>query len=136
MDEKTQKLLDRTFRFSVHCLRFLAEVPKDDINRVLIYQLAKSSTSIGANYEEAQAAESRADFAHKVGVSLKEARECHYWFRLFHEISNNFVNHEQLITLINEASELKKIFGKIRYSTRKENLSNDTYPFHLFPLSI
>ncbi len=123
MDEKTQILLDRTFKFSVYCLRFLADVPKDDINRVLIHQLAKSSTSIGANYEEAQAAESRADFSHKIGIALKESRECHYWLRLFHEVGNRSVNHEKLITLINEVSELKKIFGKIRSSTRKDNIS-------------
>ena len=118
MNEKTQVLLDRTFQFSVHCLRFLSNIPKNDINKVLINQCSKSSTSIGANYEEAQAAESKPDFSHKVGVALKEARGCHYWLRIFNEIDNPSLNKKQLNYLINEVSELKKIFGKIRYSTK------------------
>jgi len=57
------------------------------IYSTLIYQLTKASTSIGANYEEAQAAESKDDFIHKGGIVTKEARECVYWLRLLSELT-------------------------------------------------
>jgi four helix bundle protein len=52
------------------------------VNRPLARQLLRSGTSIGANVEEAQAGESRADFIHKASIACKEARETHYWLRL------------------------------------------------------
>jgi four helix bundle protein len=75
MNPKTEELLERTFRFGINCLKFLNGLPKTKINSVIVYQLAKSSTSIGSNYEEAQAAESCKDFVHKIEIVSKEARE-------------------------------------------------------------
>ena len=69
MNPKTEELLNRTFEFGVNCLLFLESLPKTKVNAVITFQLAKASTSIGSNYEEAQGAESSKDFIHK---NLKE----------------------------------------------------------------
>ena len=78
---------------------------------MIIHQLAKSSTSSGANYEEAQAGSSKSDFINKVNISLKEMRESNYWLRIIKEI--NVAPDEDIFLLINESEELKKILGKI-----------------------
>jgi len=66
----------------------------------LRYQLAKSSTSSGANYEEAQGAISRADFKNKVHISLKEMRESHYWLRIIKQRNAKNNNIECLLKRI------------------------------------
>ena len=87
--------------------------------RVPRYQLAKSSTSIGSNYEEAQAAESKKDFIHKIGVVSKESRESHYWLRIIKPIADSKVESEKLEYLLSEATEFKKIFVSIRLSAQQ-----------------
>lgn len=119
MKPETQKLLDRTFNFGVSCLKFISSLPQNHEYNVIKNQLARSSTSIGVNYEEAQAAESRKDFVHKIGIASKEARESHYWLRIIKEILDNNVDYDTLQYLINEALELKKIFASIKLSSQK-----------------
>ena len=119
MKPETQKLLDRTFNFGVGCLKFISLLPQNSEYNVIKNQLAKSSTSIGANYEEAQAAESKKDFGRKIGITSKETRESHYWLRMIRAISDNNVDYDKLNYLINEALELKKIFVSIKLSSQK-----------------
>jgi four helix bundle protein len=121
MDIRTEELLDRTFGFGVAVLRFLATLPPDQAYRVSSYQVAKASTSIGANYEEAQAAESRKDFVHKIGISLKEARESHYWLRVIHALLEDPTRQKTARKLIQEAEEYKKIFTSIKLSAEEKN---------------
>lgn len=74
---------ERAFEFAVRIVKvcqFLDEQP--GVGRTLGKQLIRSGTSIGANLEEAQAGQSRADFISKNAIALKEARETHYWLRL------------------------------------------------------
>ena len=73
-------------------------------------QLVRCGTSIGANYEEAHGAQSRADFAHKMQIALKEARETRYWLCLVleAELATGF----GVEALINEATQLRAILGK------------------------
>lgn len=75
------------------------------------YQLVKSGTSIGANVEEARAAYSRADFASKMSIALKEARETRYWIRLIREA--HLVEAPLLDPLLDEATQVMKILGAI-----------------------
>ncbi|NQV36887.1 MAG: four helix bundle protein [Candidatus Marinimicrobia bacterium] len=119
MNNKTEELLERTFRFGVNILQFLNTVPRNDILRVPVHQLAKSGTSIGANYEEAQAAESKKDFAHKIGIVLKEVRESNYWLRIFCELVTDKDLRREIQQLENESIELRKIFSTIRKSSTK-----------------
>lgn len=105
-------LNERLFNFAVRIIKFLQSLPKNPENSAIRYQLAKSSTSSGANYEEAQAGSSKADFANKVRISLREMRESNYWLRIIKaaELSNN---KNELEVLITESFELKNILGSI-----------------------
>jgi four helix bundle protein len=78
-----KKITDRTFEFAVKIVELAIELDaKSQSGRVLGKQILRAGTSIGANVEEAQAGESRADFQHKYNIALKEARELKYWLRL------------------------------------------------------
>jgi four helix bundle protein len=91
--DKTE-LEKRTKIFAIKVIRFVAKLPKNKTTDVLGYQLLKSGTSIGANYREANRAESRNDFMHKIGVVSKEAAETQYWLELF-RASCNIYNHRE-----------------------------------------
>jgi four helix bundle protein len=75
-------LQERLFKFAVDVIKMLRSLKGGNDLRIISNQLAKAATSSGANYEEAQAAVSRADFGYKVGISLKEMRESNYWLRI------------------------------------------------------
>ena len=77
-----RQLEERTLVFAVAIVRFVAGLPRTDTGAVIGRQLLKAGTSIGANYREANRAESRDDFIHKTGVVLKEAAETDYWLAL------------------------------------------------------
>lgn len=104
-------LLDRTFNFGVRCLKFLRTLPNTSEYQIIKYQLGKASTSVGANYEEAQAGASKADFRNKVRISLKEARESNYWLRVIKTLDDN--TNSELDYLVNESKELKNIMASI-----------------------
>lgn len=86
--DKTE-LEKRTKIFAIKVIRFVAKLPKNKTTDVLGYQLLKSGTSIGANYREANRAESRNDFMHKIGVVSKEAAETQYWLEPFIKFENS-----------------------------------------------
>ena len=75
MIKNKEDLAERLFRFAVDVLKYLKSIKSSIENNVIKNQLAKAATSGGANYEESQAASSRADFTNKVKISLKEMRE-------------------------------------------------------------
>jgi four helix bundle protein len=104
-------LKKRTFKFAVDVLLILRTVPNSKENDVIKYQLSKSGTSVGANYEESQATNSRADFKHKISICLKEIRETNYWLRIMESIIIG--NQNEVKRLIQESAELKLIFGSI-----------------------
>jgi four helix bundle protein len=120
MDKRTQDLLDRTFNFGVGTLKFLRKLPYEPIYKIPKFQVARSSTSIGANYEEAQGAVSKKDFSNKIGISYKEARETTYWLRVLQELYEEEKHKTDFSKLIKEAEELKFIFLAIRKSATKE----------------
>jgi len=77
----------------------------------------KSGTSVGANTEEAQAAQSKPDFISKNSIALKEARETHYWLRLL--IAAGIMPEKKLAELRDESEELKLILGSIVVSAKR-----------------
>ena len=114
----TRDIVDRTFSFALRIVklcRYIEQTP--GISRSLSLQLLRSGTSIGANVEEAQAGQSRADFVSKMAIALKEARETGYWLRLLRESA--IADSGSLDLLIKEASELSNILGAIIAKTRK-----------------
>lgn len=112
-------LNERLFNFAINCLKFIRHLPNIAEYKVIKYQLAKSSTSSGANYEESQAGSSKADFNNKVRISLREIRESNYWLRII-KAMQDFNNSEELTFLIQESNELKNILGSIVQKTRSK----------------
>lgn len=112
-------LAERLFKFAVRVIKFLRNLPNEPEFNNIRFQLSKSSSSSGANYEEAQAGYSKTDFLFKIDISLREMRESIYWLRLIDAtIEFEGILKEELINLIKESSELKNILGKISSSTR------------------
>jgi four helix bundle protein len=107
------ELTQRLFNFAVRTIKFLKTLQNSPEVSVIRYQLIKSSTSSGANYEESQAGSSKADFTNKVRISLREMRESNYWLRLIKATVDNGYDADELTWLINESTELKKILGAI-----------------------
>ena len=128
MNAKTEELLERTFNFGVNCLKLIETLPKTKSYSIIAFQLAKASTSVGANYEEAQAAESSKDFVHKIGVVSKESRESNYWLRVLNEVLPISLKTEKFQNLLNESLEFKKIFITIKLNAQKNlrNKKNDS----------
>ena len=84
---------------------------------ILSKQLLRAGTSIGANVEEASAAQSRKDFAAKMAISSKEARETHYWLRLIRD-SQLCINID-VVSLIQQCEELIRILTAIVKTAQK-----------------
>ena len=113
MENDLQK---RLFRFSVNVIKEVRNLPNSKEYQVISYQLLKSATSVGANYEEAQGAVSKADFSNKVGIALKEIRETNYWIRILIELSEkeNPWQEKEI-----ESKELMNILGTIKMKTSR-----------------
>ena len=122
MDKK--ELEKRTKKFALEVIRFVADLPKNKITDVMGYQFLKAGTSIGANYREANRAQSRQDFIHKIAIVEKEASETQYWLELFD--ASNIGDPESLSWLLQESAELLAIFtsiGKTAKSNQKRKRS-------------
>jgi four helix bundle protein len=122
-DEKDKKydLEERTAKFGEDIIEFAKKVPKNVITLPLITQLVKAGTSVGSNYCEADCAESRKDFEHKIGICKKESKESKHWLRMIAkavpELKDEAKRHWK------EAIELQLIFISIVKKSRshKEN---------------
>jgi four helix bundle protein len=93
----------------------VATLPKDKIGNVIGCQLVDSGTSIGANYREANRAESRKDFIHKIGIVEKECTETEYWLEPCQEA--NIGDGPERQWLLKESGELLAIFTRIGKSS-------------------
>jgi len=116
-------LLDRTFNFGVNCIKFLRNLPNYPEYKIIRFQICKSATSLGANYEESQAGSSLKDFRNKIRISLRETRETNYWLRIIKSL-NDFES-SQLDALLKESFELKNIFGSILNKTKDKKDNNN-----------
>ena len=112
-------LEERTKVFSKDIIDLLIKVRKNEINRNLISQLARSATSVGANYCEANGASSRKDFKNKIYICKKEIQETKYWIEMV--AKSNPEEKEKLRILWKEAHELTLIFNKISSTLRNNN---------------
>jgi len=117
IEKKKYDLKERTTRFGEEILKFAKKIPKNVVTIPIIGQLVKAGMSIGANYREADCAESRADFVHKIGICTKEASETIHWLRMV--IIAVPEMEEEVNKLLDEAQQLNKIFNSIRSSTKK-----------------
>ncbi|OGZ31753.1 MAG: four helix bundle protein [Candidatus Niyogibacteria bacterium RIFCSPLOWO2_12_FULL_41_13] len=114
--KKNFDLEERTAKFGEEIIRFAKKIPINEVTKPLINQLVKAGTSIGANYCEADDAESKKDFNHKIGICKKEARETKHWLRM---IAVTILElKEEARKLWQEAKELNLIFNAIVRSSK------------------
>ena len=113
MDNKefSKKLEERTRKFAVSIIRLSTSLPNTTESMVVRNQIAKSGTSIGANYREANRARSRADFNNKIKICESEASETQYWLEVI--VEAGWLSREQVKSDYNECSELLAIFTTI-----------------------
>ena len=109
-------LEERTAKFGEDIIEFAKKVPKNVITIPLISQLIKAGTSVGSNYCEADCAESRKDFEHKLGISKKEAKESKHWLRMIAKAVPELKDDAR--KLWKEANELQRIFISIIKKSR------------------
>lgn len=117
-NKKIYDLEERTAVFGEMIIEFAKSLTKNAINNPLINQIIRSGTSIGANYMEADAAESKKDFNHKIAICKKESKETRHWLRMISKA--NPEKSEQCRGLWQEAHELLLIFSAILKSKNKK----------------
>ncbi len=98
----------RTLRFALKIIEFVSTLPNNKTGEVIEFQLVKAGTSVGANYREANRAESRNDFIHKLAIVEKESSESLYWLELCQEAG--FGRGALREWLLQESKELLAIF--------------------------
>ncbi len=116
-DKDKYNLEERTAKFGEDIIEFAMSIKKNDVNRILINQAIRSGTSIGANYCEADGAESKKDFNHKIGICKKESKETMHWLRMIAKANPD--RAKKCRKLWQEAHEFALIFSAIIRS-RKE----------------
>jgi four helix bundle protein len=119
-----QDIQERTFKFGVRVVNLVERMPRKLSAEVLAKQLMRSGLSVGANMQEADGAESKDDFIHKVSVAYKEVRESRHWLKTIQETVMK--GDEEVAELWKEADELVRILFAI---LRKARLS-DERPSH------
>jgi four helix bundle protein len=105
-DELSERLLD----FAVRCGKVVDALPESRLGRHVAGQLVRCATSPAPNYEEARAAESRADFMHKLQIGLKELRESGMWLRFI--MRSKLLPNEKLKDLVDESGQLVRLLAK------------------------
>ncbi len=110
MKSERSDLSERLLNFAANVIKLAAALNRTAPGRHIANQLMRSSTSSGANYEEACGAESKADFIHKMQLVLKELKESLYWLKLTRKSA--LIADERVDPLLKESQELVNIIAK------------------------
>ena len=116
-ESKRRDIVERTFGFSLRVVRVCQACERSPASRSLVGQLLRSATSVGANVEEAQAGQSRADFLSKMSIACKEAREANYWLRLLS--ASDLLPVSESRELLDESHEIVAILTAIVKRTKE-----------------
>ncbi|MBI4165702.1 MAG: four helix bundle protein [Acidobacteria bacterium] len=108
--EDPRNLNYRLLEYGARVIKLVEFLPKTLVGRRIGDQLLRSGTSAGANYEEAQGAESKDVFVHKRQIALKELRESNYWLRLL--LRAGVLTLEELSNLLDESGQLRAMLSK------------------------
>ena len=111
---KDNLIMELTFQFSLKIITY-SDLLNENRKFVLANQLLRSGTSIGANVTEAQNAESKADFIHKLKIAAKEANETEYWLHL----CNQAPEYPEPVGLLGEITSINKVLNKIIGSSKR-----------------
>lgn len=117
-NKQNNLIVELSFEFALKIIRY-AELLEADRKYIIARQLLKSGTSIGANVREAQNAESKADFIHKLKIAAKEAEETIYWL----ELCQNSEGYQSCHDLLRCCNDIVRILSKIISSSKKRNCS-------------
>ena len=112
------ELRERTKQFALSIIKVIEALPNTVTGRAISNQLVRCGTSLGANYRAACRGRSKAEFNSKLHIVLEEADESVFWLEIIKE--KNLLSDDKIISLLNEAEELTKIFSK-SYYTAKQN---------------
>ena len=104
---KENVLIDLSKQFAVDIVNLYTEIKENRKSNILLNQLLRSGTSIGANIHEANYAASKADFINKLQISLKECYETDYWLGLFKD--TNMITPEEYNNLFSQCSKIRKL---------------------------
>lgn len=118
---KENLIVTLTFQFALNIVRFTEKLEADR-KFIVAKQLIRCGTSIGANVSEAQNAESKADFIHKLKIAAKEADETEYWLEICHQ-SENYPDCEELLAKIHS---IKKVLSKIIATSKNNRINSST----------
>ena len=122
MNEKKNIIKDRSFLFAKRIIKLYKYLTESKKEFVISKQLLRSGTAIGALVREAQNAESRADFIHKLGVAQKECDESLYWLELLYE--SDYLIEIEFISIQKEAIDLLKMIRSAVITTKSKNTHN------------
>lgn len=115
-NDKENVIANKSFQFALAIVAY-CELLEENRKFVISRQLLRSGTSIGANIREAQNAESKADFIHKIKIAAKEADETEYWLLICKNSYSQFFDD----TLLQDVSELIKILSKILSTSKSKS---------------
>lgn len=118
MEKKSNIIVERSYNFALRIIRLVNSLSKNRVCDVIGMQLLRSGTSIGANIEEAQSGYSKKDFANKMSIAHKEARESNYWLRLLRD--SNQIEEHLLADILAESEELSKMLYSIVKTSKLE----------------
>ncbi|SOD88377.1 four helix bundle protein [Spirosoma fluviale] len=117
-EQKPNAVLEKSFIFAIRIIKLHKWLYKKHFDIApLAKQILRSGTSIGANIEEADAAFTKKEFASKLGISLKEAKETRYWLRLLH--ATDYIDETMSTSLLNDTNELIRLLTAIIKTTRE-----------------
>ncbi|WP_312823610.1 four helix bundle protein [Epilithonimonas sp.] len=119
MNEKKNVLKDKSFSFAIRIVKLYKYLVTDKKEFVLSKQLLRSGTAIGALIREAQNAESKADFIHKLAIAQKECDESLYWLELLFQ--TEYLSSAEYENINNDASEILKMIRSAIITTKTKN---------------
>ncbi|KAA6301405.1 MAG: hypothetical protein EZS26_002392 [Candidatus Ordinivivax streblomastigis] len=114
---KENVIKGKSFEFAVRIINLYKYLNTNKKELILSKQILRSGTSIGANVEEAIAGQSKKDFVAKLSISLKEAKETHYWLRLLSRCE--YIDEQMFNSIINDCDEIIVILTRILQTSRK-----------------
>jgi four helix bundle protein len=115
---KDNIILDKSFKFAIRVVKLYKYLCNEKKEFVLSKQLLRCGTSIGANINEAQAGQSRADFISKMSIASKEARESKYWIELLIKTDYLDIEDNHTKSLLNDIKEIQKLLTSIVKSSQ------------------
>lgn len=116
MLHQDKDLKNRTKQFTINILNFAESLEYSIVKKIIVNQIAKSGSSVGANYRSACRGRSDAEFLSKMNIVLEETDETLFWLEVVAEM--NWKNNDELKILLKEANELTAIFVTIIKNTK------------------